>query len=146
MPKEGMSFPCIVGRATFADALRRDAWRFFAGNNRWIEDWHDAVPVLNAAPMLSVHWNKHLRRYIAVYSTPLVNTIEIRTAEHAEGPWSAGQIVVSGLPPRSDKTWDYSGMAHAELARDTSRVEYITYCRDTGFLASEIRLVQITFK
>jgi hypothetical protein len=34
----------------------------------------------------------------------------------------------------SDQTWDYCGMAHPELTRDNGRVEYITYCRDTGFL------------
>jgi hypothetical protein len=144
--KEGVVFPCIVGRAFFADALRRFAWRFFAGNDRWSEDWHAAVPVMNAAPMLTVHWNEHLGRFLAVYSTPLVNTIEIRTAKRPQGPWSAGRVAVTGRPPTRADAWDYCGMAHAELARDNGREEYVTYCRETGFLESEIRLVEVTFE
>ena len=35
---------------------------------------------------------------------------------------------------------------HAELARENGRVEYLTYCRGTGFLSSEIRLVELRFK
>ena len=144
--KTGTAFPCILGRVTFANALKREAWRFFAGNDRWSDDWHAAVPVMNAAPMLTVHWNQHLKRFLAVYSTPLVNTIEIRTAKRPQGPWSMAQVVVTGLAPRSEGTWDYCGMAHPELARGNGRVEYITYCRDTGFLLSEIRLVELRFK
>jgi hypothetical protein len=34
---------------------------FFAGNGRWSDDWNAAVAVMNAAPMLSVHWNKEHR-------------------------------------------------------------------------------------
>jgi hypothetical protein len=144
--REGAVFDCMVGRAPFADALKRNAWRFFAGNGRWSDDWHEAVSVMKGAPMLSVHWNRHLRRHLAVYSTPLTNTIEIRTAERPEGPWSAGRVVATGRAPIDKETWDYCGMAHAELARENGRVEYITYCRGTGFLSSEMRLVEVTFK
>jgi hypothetical protein len=94
---------------------------------------------------LSVHWNEHLRRYLAVYSTPLINTIEIRTALRPEGPWSASRVVFKGKAP-STETWDYCGMAHAELARESGRIEYVTYCRETGFLRSEIRLVEMTLR
>ena len=144
--REGVGFDCILARVTFADALTRSAWRFFTGDGRWSDDWHDAVPVMKGAPMLSVHWNRHLRRYLAVYSTPLTNTIEIRTAEQPEGPWSASRVVATGRAPIDKETWDYCGMAHAELARGNGRVEYITYLRGTGFLSSEMRLVEVTFK
>src|SRR5580765_7091363 len=90
--QQGMTFACIVGRARFAEVLKREAWRFFAGNDHWSEDWHAAVTVMSAAPMLSVHWNNRLGRFLAVYSTPLVNTIEIRTAPRPEGPWSTGRV------------------------------------------------------
>lgn len=142
--QEGLAFGCVLGRAKFAEALTRNAWQFFAGGN-WSNDWRAAVTVLRAAPMLSVHWNEHLRRYLAVYSTPLINTIEIRTALRPEGPWSASRVVVNGKAPLT-KTWDYCGMAHAELARENGRIEYVTYCRETGFLRSEIRLVEMTFR
>jgi hypothetical protein len=143
--QEGSAFPCILGRVKFAEALTRDAWQFFAGDSIWVKDWRAAVTVLLAAPMLSVHWNEHLRRYLAVYSTPLINTIEIRTAPRPEGPWSASRVVVKGKVPLTE-TWDYCGMAHAELARENGRIEYLTYCRETGFLRSELRLVEVMFR
>jgi hypothetical protein len=145
-PRDGLTFPCILARVAFPDALTRSAWRFFAGNGRWTDDWHAAVRVMNASPLASVHWNEHLGRYLAVYNTPLANTIEIRTAEHLEGPWSNSRLVVAGRKPVSKDAGDYCGMAHAELAQDHGRVEFITYCRDTGWFTSEIRLVELTFK
>src|SRR5204862_219840 len=73
-------FRCLIGRATFDDALTRSSWRFFAGSDRWTDNWRQSTPIMNAAPMLSVHWNDYLGQYLAVYSTPLVNTVEFRTA------------------------------------------------------------------
>jgi hypothetical protein len=144
--RKGLAHECIVARVAFADALNRRAWRFFSGGDRWNEDLHAAVTVMKAASMLSVHWNEFLHRYLAVYGTPLVNTIEIRTAPRPEGPWSDSRVVVTGVTPVAKDTWDYCGMAHAELARDRGRVEYLTYCRDTGNFTSEVRLVEVTFK
>jgi uncharacterized protein DUF4185 len=143
--QKGQDFHCILGRVKFADALNRNAWEFFSGDGNWSKDWHAAVTVLQAAPMVSVHWNEHLRRYLAVYSTPMLNTMEIRTAMQPEGPWSASRIVVRAKTPKT-KTWVYCGMAHPELAREKGRIEYLSYCRETGLLRSELRLVELTFK
>jgi hypothetical protein len=143
--QEGVAFGCTLARAEFAEALTRDAWQFFAGDGKWVSDARSAITILQAAPMLSVHWNEHLRRYLAVYSTPLINTLEICTAPRPEGPWSASRVVFKGKAPLTE-TWDYCGMAHAELARNRGQMEYVTYCRETGFLRSEIRLVEITFR
>jgi hypothetical protein len=145
-PRDGLTFPCILARVAFADALTRSAWRFFAGNGRWTDDWHAAIRVMNASPQASVYWNDHLGRYLAVYNTPLANTIEIRTAEHLEGPWSNSRVVLTGRAAVSKGAGDYCGMAHAELAQDHGRLEFFTYCRDTGWFTSEIRLVEIAFK
>ncbi len=142
----GPGFPCIVSRVAFDDALVRSAWEFYAGGGRWTADWHQAIRVLDAGPMVSVHWNEHLRRYLAVYSPPLSSTIEMRTAEHVEGPWSPGQVIATGRPPASKDSWDYCGVAHAELQQAGGEREYVTYCRDTGNFTSELRLLEITFR
>ena len=94
-----MSWPCVVARVKFVDALKREAWRFLAGNGRWSKDWRQAVSVMEAAPILTVNWNEHLGKYLAVYSNPFANNISIRTAKQPEGPWSASQVVVSCTPP-----------------------------------------------
>ena len=143
---KSLSWPCIVARVKIEWVLKRNEWRFYAGQDRWSKDWKDAVKIMDAAPMLSVNWNRHLEKYLAVYSTPLKNSISIRTSDAPEGPWSASRAVVEGIAPSVDKKWNYSGMAHAEFARDNGRVEYMTYYRETGFLMGETRLVEVVFR
>lgn len=143
---KNLSWPCIVARVRLADLLNRNEWLFFAGQGRWSKDWKDAVSVMDAAPMLTVHRNEYLGKYLAVYSTPLKNTISLRTADHAEGPWSESRVVAQCLAPSDPKAWTYSGLAHPELARDKGRVEYVSYYRETGFLMGEMRLIEIVFQ
>jgi hypothetical protein len=143
---KSLSWPCTVARVTIDEALKREAWWFYAGHGRWSRDWKDAVPQMDAAPMLSVHWNRYLEKYLAIYSTPLRNSFSIRISDAPEGPWSAGRAIVEGLPPCGDIKWNYSGMAHPEFALDKGRVEYLTYYRGTGFLEGETRLVEVVFK
>jgi hypothetical protein len=140
------SWPCIIARVKFADALKRDAWEFFAGDDRWSEDWRSAVPVIDAAPALSVHWNEYLGKYLAVYTSGLANKISIRTAERPEGPWSRSRVVAECVPPTNKEIWSYSALAHPEFARDNGKVEYFTYYRETGPFTGEIRLVEVSFK
>lgn len=141
-----LSWPCIVARVRPTDVLDRGAWQFFAGDGRWSKEWKEAVSVMDAAPMLTVHWNEHLGQYLAVYSTPLKNTISLRTAEHAEGPWSESRVVAQCLAPTDPKTWCYSGLAHPELAKDKGKVEYFSYYRETGLFLGEMRLLEIVFQ
>ena len=104
------------------------------------------MPVMDAAPMLSVHWNEHLGKYLAVYSNQLANTISIRTADRPEGPWSESRAVVECVVPPAGRIWSYAGLAHPEFARDNGKVECFTYYRETGAFTGEIRLVEVSFK
>jgi hypothetical protein len=143
---DGTSWPCYVGRVKFKDTLKCSEWRFYIGNGNWNQDFKEAISVMDAAPMLSVHWNKHLKKYLAVYSKQLVNKIAIRTADRPEGPWSDAQVVVDCIAPTNEEMWSYCGVAHPELSREDGRVEYLTYYRETGFFKGEIRLIELTFK
>jgi hypothetical protein len=143
---KALSWPCIVARVKTEGVLKRNEWWFYAGQGHWSQDWKDAVKIMDAAPMLTVHWNRHLGKYLAVYSTPLKNSISIRTGDTPEGLWSPSRAVVEGIAPSVEKKWNYSGMAHPEFARDNGRVEYFTYYREAGFLKGEIRLVEVVFR
>ncbi|NUM36937.1 MAG: DUF4185 domain-containing protein [Candidatus Brocadiae bacterium] len=141
-----LSWPCIVARVSFANLLNRNEWQFFAGNGKWSKDLKDAISIMDASPMLTVHWNEYLGKYLALYSTPLKNTISIRTSDHPEGPWSQSQVIHQCLPPTNPKQWSYSGLAHPEFAREKGRIEYFSYYRETGFFLGEIRLVEIVLE
>ncbi|WP_437897268.1 DUF4185 domain-containing protein [Sorangium sp. So ce124] len=138
----GLTCPCIVARAPLAEATERDAWRFFS-DERWVKGHDEAEPVMAGAPMMSVHWNEHVGRYIALYSEPVSSEISIRTAPAPEGPWSDSAVVLTAEVPPTPDAWPYAALVHAELAREGERVEYVTYFRETGFLEGEIRLVEL---
>lgn len=141
----GLSWPCILARVPFDRALERGAWRFFAAGGRWVEDHRAAAPVMQAAPQLSVHYNAHLGRYLAIYGEPLGNGLLLRTAPAPEGPWSGPSRFHTGITPVGEDAWNYCGLGHAELAQRDGRVEYVTYYRQTGFLQGEIRLLRLLF-
>ncbi|WP_437590179.1 DUF4185 domain-containing protein [Sorangium sp. So ce1000] len=138
----GLTCPCLVARAALADATERGAWRFFS-DGRWVEGYRQAEPVMAGAPMMSVHWNEHVGRYIALYSEPMSSEVSLRTAPAPEGPWSDSAVAFTAEAPPNPEAWPYAGLAHAELAREGGRVEYATYFRETGILEGEIRLVEL---
>ncbi|WP_437967859.1 DUF4185 domain-containing protein [Sorangium sp. So ce260] len=138
----GLTCPCLVARAPLGEATERGAWRFFSDDS-WVEGHDEAEPIMAGAPMMSVHWNEHARRYIALYSEPVSSEISLRTAPAPEGPWSDSEVVLTAEAPPAPEAWPYAGLGHAELAREGGRVEYVTYFRETGFLEGEIRLVEL---
>ncbi len=146
--QEGFSWPMLLGRVPFDRAADRGAWTFFCGNGEWSEDASRAVPVMDAAPILSVHYNRHLACYLAIYSLPLQNRLALRTAPAPEGPWSAPLVIAETLKPEADTDapWSYAGCGHGELARENGRIEFVSYYRTTGFFLGEIRLLELTLE
>ncbi|MCA9719060.1 MAG: DUF4185 domain-containing protein [Myxococcales bacterium] len=135
-------FDCVVGRAPFASALERGAWEFWDGA-AWSRELADAVSVMDAASIVTVHYNAHLGRYLAIYAKGDDEAIA-RTAPAPEGPWSDEEVVHKAMG-HEDGSPIYDVIAHPELSRDDGRVLYLSYSRGTGFLQSEMRLVELTF-
>jgi len=140
-----LSRSVFVACAPLARALERGAWRFYAGDGRWIADWKRATELMLAGPHLSVHWNAHLRRYVAVTSQGYSGEIELRTALRPEGPWSRRHVVGTGLKTARDGQWNVGALAHPELSRDGGRIEYLTYRHPIDMFNHEIRLMEIVF-
>ena len=134
-----------VARAPMADALDRDAWRFYTRDGTWSKDPRDAAGVMSGQkPIVSVHWNEYLQKYLAVHGNPRRSGIHIRTADRPEGPWSSPRQIFAGLPT---KEWPNHGLvAHPEFSRDGGRIEYMTYNHPTGPFQREVRLVEVTFR
>jgi len=134
-----------------AAVFDRTAWRFYAGAGRWSTDWKAAEPVMDGAPQLTVHWNRHLGQYLAIHAVPEGTTIALRTANRPEGPWSEVRLHIASLPsPPNLFEWEKyvdSALGHPEFAREDGRIEYVTYHRETAsFWIGETRLVEITFR
>jgi hypothetical protein len=139
----GLASPCVLARAPFERATERATWSFYAGDG-WVSDARAARAIFDGAPMMTVAWNQALGVYVAIYSAPVSSDVELRTAPAPEGPWSDARLLFHAMPPASGEGWVYSGLAHDELARDGGLRQYVSYFRETGFLAGELRLVEVT--
>lgn len=138
----GLDKPCLLGRVPPGEVEDRSAWKFYADDGTWIENVADADPVFDGAPMLDVHYNEHLRRFLALYSRPLSNDVVVRTAPAPEGPWSS-ETQVFEMEPQHNGDPAYAALAHPELMEDGGRIEYFTYYRGTGDWTGELRVVRL---
>lgn len=140
----GSDKECRLARAPLAQALDREAWRYYAGGDRWSDDPDEAAGLFSAMDMTTVHWNEHLDAYVAFYSPPFENRVMMRTSPALTGPWSNPMQAFETLAPGDDpEHFAYSGLGHAELARDGGRLEYVSYYRGTEPWFGEFRLVEV---
>ncbi len=142
-PVDFVVHECIVARVAMSEALDRDAWRFWDGDE-WVEDWRDADVVMDGAPIMDIFFNAHLGRFVAIYSRPFGTEVVMRTAPALTGPWSAELLLF-----RADSEGDvYDALPHVEYAEGDGRVQYITYSRPTGeaWLATEFPIVRVEFE
>jgi serine/threonine protein kinase len=142
--KWGLSSRAVIARAPLADALDRDAWRFYDEKGNWTKNWESAAYMMNGATdPFSVHWSEHLQKYLAVHGVPLDSGFAIQMADRPEGPWSSYRRIYQGLPTKGR---NIGLLAHPEFAREDGRIQYVTYSHPTGWFRGEIRLVELTFK
>ncbi|MCX7541883.1 DUF4185 domain-containing protein [Corynebacterium sp. P5848] len=103
----GRDGAAVLGRVPVADFPDEKSFTFFDGEG-WFSpgdrkpgtdgdpEWYslkEAVAVLDRpVSELSVAWNEHLGRFIALYTTS--NGMVLRTAENLTGPWDAERMVV----------------------------------------------------
>ncbi len=141
---EGFSKPCRLARVTPAQVTERSAWEFYAGQGQWSLEISRAEPVFEGNDILSVSYNPHLQRFLAVYNQPMDHRVMVRTAPAPEGPWSGALEAFATLTPEGDPDgWIYDAQAHREFEQEGGRIQYVSYSRSTGFLQSEVRLVKL---
>lgn len=139
---DGFDKPCRLGRAPLADPLRREAWRFYAGDGEWSSEPSAAIELFQGAPMMTVHFNDHAQVYVAAYAAVAGNSVEVRTADAPEGPWSEAATIFHGREPIAGSS-SYGALFHPELSREGGRVEYLTYyLQESG----TIELVEVTWE
>lgn len=135
--------PCHLARVPIADILDKSAWSFFDGAGRWLPDSRESKAIFSGNDMMSVFFNPHINRYVAVYSEPLGATAMLRTAARPEGPWSAPTRLFSIDAPENVYGWVYDILAHPEFSQDNGRIIYITYTKKLDQMTSELRLVAV---
>ena len=95
---------------------------------------------------IEVAYNGYLGRWLAVYTSAFMTTLNIRAAEELTGPWDGPETVAVDCPafhpPQSDPFICYSGAQHELYARDGGRTIYVSYSNgdDYQVYLHELRL------
>jgi hypothetical protein len=136
---QGLSRPCMIGRAPLEDPSDRAAWRFWDGDD-WSSESDRAEHLFDGAPSMALSWNAALDRWLVSYSKPFDHDVVARTAESLSGPWSR-EAVLFRAPGESP----YDAVHHPDLEEDDGLVQYITYSQPTtGWFGSEHQLWRVT--
>ena len=140
VPKQ-LDQTCGVIRALVADAPLPAAWQTWDGK-AWNSDVTKAATVLHGAPGdLSVSFNAHLGKYLAVYSAIFSNDVMWRTAPAPEGPWSEARKLFTALSPSSGN--DYGAKEHPELSSNGGKRIVVSYAHGTGAFSGDVRLAWV---
>ena len=135
---DGLSPPCYLARVDPAKVLDRTAWRTF-DQGQWSESGKSSLFV--GAPTVTVGWNAHLQKYLAVYCEPLSNRVVGRTADALTGPWTDARLLFEAKKPSGGA---YDASWHPEY--DDGATMYVSFSRSNGmgWFGSEFALERIT--
>jgi hypothetical protein len=109
-----------LARVSAPDILEPGAYEYWTGVG-WGRDEFEAAPVVpGPVGELSVAYNVHFGQWFAVHLDEHRAAVVLRTAERLEGPWSAGEVLVSGR----DYPALYGGYLHP-WALDGEEIYYL---------------------
>jgi hypothetical protein len=85
-----------LARVSPSDILEPAAYEYWTGDG-WARDEFAAVPVIDGpVGELSVAYNVHFGQWFAMHLDEDRAAIVLRTADRLQGPWTSGEVVVSG--------------------------------------------------
>jgi hypothetical protein len=136
--------PCKLARVPLDGVLVRSSWRFWDGAV-FASELGAAAEVFNGNWVMTVSWNVHLNRWLAVYSEPLTNVVMARSAAALTGPWSE-QVQLFRTPAPSADRWTFDAALHDEYSENGGQTLYVSYSRPNaanGPFGSELAWVRI---
>jgi hypothetical protein len=141
--EDKLTKPCKLARVPIANILEKDRWSFFDSNGNWSPDLLEATDIFYGNDMMSVFFNPHIDRFMAIYSESMGSTAMLRMADKPEGPWSAPIELFTIDAPENVYGWVYDFIAHPEISPDHGNTVYITYTKKLDQMNSELRLVAV---
>jgi hypothetical protein len=140
---DGYRHPCQLAKVPLDEAMTRASWRVWDGTD-FSANLEDAATIFEASRAISVSWNSHIERWIAVYAEPLSSWIVARTAAELTGPWSDPARLFQA-PPR-DAWWVTDAVHHDAYTENDGQTLYVSYSRpnpDRGVFASDVVWVRV---
>jgi hypothetical protein len=125
----GYTNQVYVARVPHGDEWKPESWYFHRGGaEAWSPDPKAAEPIFDDAPGdLSVSWNQHLHRFVAIHSRCFSREVVMRVSHRPEGPWSAPTVLFTVPPPAAgDKGFVYGGKEQIGLSEEGGRVVFVS--------------------
>lgn len=152
VPRGAMESPASYQYWEPGDAGTLGRWRggLWDGENG---SWEPAVTGM--APLwrqpgthngVEVAYNEYLGRWLAVYTTGFMTSVNVRAADELTGPWDGPEAVLVNCPtfhPPPQQGWVcYTGAQHEFYARDGGRTIYVSYSNGDAYQVylHEVRL------
>ena len=107
---------------------------YFTGNG-WSSDEATAAPLFCAGDVgeLSVRWNRHLRRWLALFNSGNPRGILMHSALNPWGPWSVEPVMIFDLGALADPSNPCSVAGHGRFSIFRGMCGSATTCRTTCF-------------
>ncbi len=121
----------VIARVPSAQIENPAAYEFYTGQHWSSQRTNAAVILREAYGQVSVVWQPEQRRYLMATSSDFFHPLEmqLREAEHPEGPWSAPvRLAVPELPSKKTKLV-YGAYLHPELSDVKAGHMVATFCR-----------------
>jgi hypothetical protein len=140
---DGFEKPCTLGRVPLDRLQERSAWAYWDGE-AFSSSMDDATELFDGADIMTVHFNKHLGRWTAIYSEPGGNNAFLRTAPEIWGPYSDPAKLFTG-DRKTTEGWIYDMAEHPEFSEEDGRILYVSFSRPTGtgWFDSEMAVVRV---
>jgi len=100
----------------------------------WQKKFEPTAVLFDGVPNeLSVSYNPHLKKHLAVHVFHRENRLAIRTAPKITGPWSEPEIFHRPKTTGADDLFT-AGKEHPELRRDNGKILYVTYVNSSHYV------------
>jgi hypothetical protein len=136
--------PCKLARVPLDALLARSSWQFWDGA-AFSSELAAAADVFTGNWIMTVAWNPHINRWLAVYSEPLTSVVMARSATALTGPWSE-QVPLFKTPAPSADRWTFDAALHDEYSENGGQTLYVSYSRPdpaNGVYGADVAWVRV---
>lgn len=140
---DGFSKPCTLARVPLDRIQERSAWTYWDGDG-FVAEQSAAEALFDGSDIMTVHFNDHVGRWMAIYSDPGTNDAVVRTATDLSGPWSDEAKLLTG-DRKTTEGWIYDMAVHPEYSEESGRIMYVSFSRPkgTGWFDAEFAVVRV---
>ncbi len=138
--RDGLAMKSHLARVKAAAIEELEAYEYLTSSSpTWSPERADAVSLGECAPEYTVHYNRHLHKYVMLYIDSFLRVIKLRTADAWWGPFSAPQSLIR-VPSDPKSELIYLGFEQAAFEEREGRRVFFSYSQPHFTMNSSVVL------